>query len=134
MKKLLVCLLLSALPLLAQTDRGTITGTVTDPSARRVAGANVTIRSGATGVERLTKTNEAGVYTVTSLSTGAYQVTIEAEGFSRFLIDDVTLDVGQVRTMDAALSVAGTATQIEVADAGLSKSSVEIGGVIHGKQ
>jgi Carboxypeptidase regulatory-like domain len=134
MKRLFLFLLFSTLPLIAQTDRGTITGTVTDPSGRRVVGANVVLRSSATGVERLSKTNDAGVYTVTSLSTGTYQVTIEAGGFSRFQFDDVTLDVGQTRTMDATLSVAGNTTQIEVADAGLSKSSVEIGGVVQGKQ
>jgi hypothetical protein len=134
MKRLFLFLLLSALPLIAQTDRGTITGTVTDPSGRRLVGANVVLRSAATGLERLSKTNDTGVYTVTSLSTGTYQITIEATGFSRFRFDDVTLDVGQTRTMDATLSVAGNTTQIEVADAGLSKSSVEIGGVVQGKQ
>lgn len=134
MKRLFLFLLFSALSLIAQTDRGTITGTVTDPSGRRLVGANVLLRSAATGLERLSKTNDAGVYTITSLSTGTYQITIEATGFSRFRFDDVTLDVGQTRTMDATLSVAGNTTQIEVADAGLSKSSVEIGGVVQGKQ
>src|SRR5882757_1692287 len=76
MKKLpLLLLLLSATSLIAQTDRGTVTGTVTDPSGRRVMGASVMIKSLATGLERPAKTNEAGVYTATSLSTGDYQVT-----------------------------------------------------------
>src|SRR5215471_3125682 len=134
MKRLFLFLLFSALPLIAQTDRGTITGTVTDPSGRRLVSANVVLRSAATGLERVVKTNDAGVYTLTSLSTGIYQISIEATGFSRFRFDDVTLDVGQTRTLDATLAVAGSTTQIEVADAGLSKSSVEIGGVVQGKQ
>jgi Carboxypeptidase regulatory-like domain len=134
MKRLFLFFLLSALPLIAQTDRGTITGTVTDPSGKRVVGANVVVKSSSTGLERIGKTNDAGVYTMTSLSTGQYEVIIEADGFSQFRFDDVTLDVGQIRTMDAALSVAGSNVQVEVADAGLSKSSVEIGGVVQGQQ
>jgi hypothetical protein len=134
MKRLFLFLLLTVLPMFGQTDRGTITGTVTDPSGRRVVGAQVVIKSSSTGLERLGKTNDAGVYTVTSLSTGDYQVAIKADGFTAFQFDDVTLDVGQIRTMDAALSVAGGSVDVEVADAGLSKSSVEIGGVVHGKQ
>ncbi len=137
MKRLsLLLLLFSAIPLLAQTDRGTLTGTVTDPSGNRIAGAGVVVRSIATGVESLGKTNDAGVYTVTSLSTGSYEVTIQVNGFATFRFDSVALDVGQIRTLDAKLSVASTTTQIEVhdSDSGLAKSSVEIGGVVHGSQ
>jgi hypothetical protein len=134
MKKLLLLFLFTVLPLMAQTDRGTIAGVVTDPSGERVVGAKVVIKSNATDLERVVKTNGSGLYTVTSLSTGAYQIKIEAPGFSELLFNHVTLDVGQTRTMDAALSVSGGSTRIEVTDAGLSRSSVEIGGVVHGQQ
>jgi hypothetical protein len=137
MKKLSVMLLLlSAMSLLAQTDRGTLTGTVTDPSGRRVKDAIVVVKSNTTGVESLSKTDDAGVYTVTSLSTGSYVVSVQGDGFAAFRFQGVTLDVGQIRTLDAKLSVAGASTQIEVhdADSGLAKSSVEIGGVVHGSQ
>src|SRR3984885_13903888 len=137
MKKLSVMLLLlSAMSLLAQTDRGTLTGTVTDPSGRRGKDAIVVVKSNTTGVESLSKTDDAGVYTVTSLSTGSYVVSVQGAGFAAFRFQGVNLDVGQIRTLDAKLSVAGTSTQIEVhdADSGLAKSSVEIGGVVHGSQ
>jgi Carboxypeptidase regulatory-like domain len=137
MKRLsLLFFLFSAMTLVAQTDRGTITGTVTDSSRRRVEGAKVVVKSNTTGVETLSKTDDAGIYAVTSLSTGNYQVTIQGSGFETFRFDNVSLDVGQIRTLDAKLSVAGTTTQIEVhdPDSGLAKSSVEIGGVVHGSQ
>ena len=134
MKKLLVLFLLSALPLMAQTDRATITGTVTDPSGRRVVDANFEIISNDTGLARQAKTNEAGVYTLTSLNTGAYTVNIKAPGFTTFRVDALTLDVGQTRTLDAKLTVEGTITRIDVTDSGMSKSSAEIGGVVTGKQ
>jgi hypothetical protein len=125
---------MSALPLVGQTDRATITGAVTDPSGRRVAGADFEIVSKITGLARQTKTNEAGIYTLTSLNTGAYTVVIEAPGFTAFRVEDLTLDVGQTRTLDVKLSIEGGTTQIDVTDSGLSKSSAEIGGVVHGKQ
>jgi hypothetical protein len=136
MKRLFLLLLLFlAVPLVAQTDRGTLTGTVTDPSGRRIVGASLVVKSLATGVERMTTTNDAGVYVVTALSTGAYQVTVEAEGFTQVRFKSVSLDVGQTRTLDTKLSVFGGVTQMEVQpDSGLSKSSAEIGGVVHGQQ
>ena len=68
MKKFALFLLLfSTVSLLAQTDRGTLTGTVTDPSGRRIAGAKVVIKSLATNVERPTKTDGAGVYVMTGV-------------------------------------------------------------------
>jgi protocatechuate 3,4-dioxygenase beta subunit len=73
MKKLFFLMLLfSTQSLMAQTDRGTITGTVTDPSGRRIAGARVVIKSLAMNVERPTSTDGAGVYVMTSLGTGNY--------------------------------------------------------------
>ncbi len=69
MKRLLsfFLLLFLTLPLIAQTNDGTFTGTVTDPVSRRIVGANIVIKSLKTGVERTTRTNEAGVYTIPSL-------------------------------------------------------------------
>ncbi|HEY4047666.1 MAG TPA: carboxypeptidase regulatory-like domain-containing protein [Acidobacteriaceae bacterium] len=135
MKRLILFSLFLTLPLIAQTNDGTFTGTVTDPSGRRIVAANIVIKSLTTGVERPTKTNGAGVYTVTSVPTGSYQVTVDADGFTRLRFESVSLDVGQTRTLDAKLSLAGVSTQIEVQpDSGLSKSSGEIGGVVHGAQ
>ncbi|QHN02596.1 TonB-dependent receptor [Granulicella sp. WH15] len=134
MKKLFLLFLLSVLPALAQTDRASLTGSVTDPSGRRVVGAHLVITSENTDTQRLTDTNQAGAYTVSSLATGAYTVAINAPGFSPYVLEGVTLDVGQTRTLDAKLAIEGTSTQVEVLDSGLSKSSAEIGGVVHGKQ
>jgi hypothetical protein len=133
MKKLgALFLLFSAITVTAQTDRGTITGTVRDQSDRVIVGAHLTIRALSTGLEHKTVTDGAGVYVVTSLATGIYQVTVQSEGFALQQFNDVNLDVGQTRTLNAKLSVAGGVTQVEVTpDAGLSKSSAEIRGVFN---
>jgi hypothetical protein len=136
MKKVSVLLLLLwTVALTAQTDQGTMTGTVTDPSGRKIVGAHLVIKSLSTNVERTTTTNDTGIYVVTSLATGTYQVSVEAQGFAQLRFENVSLDVGQTRTVDARLTIAGVVTQVEVQpDAGLSRSSAEIGGVVNGKQ
>jgi uncharacterized phosphosugar-binding protein len=91
--------------MMAQTDRSTIRGTVTDPSGGRVVGALFVITSNKTGTSRETKTNEAGVFALTSLNTGSYKVSINAAGFSVYRVEDLTLDVGQAKTLDAQLSI-----------------------------
>jgi len=131
----LLLLLLPVLRLSAQTDRATLTGAITDASGARVAGAKIVLTSANTETRREAVTNKAGLYTLTSLSTGIYTVEVEAGGFAKYQVDDLTLDVGQTRTLDMKLAVAGESTQIDVSpDSGLSKSSAEIGGVVHGKQ
>lgn len=131
----LLLLLLPVLHLQAQTDRATLTGAITDALGARITGAKIVITSVTTDTRRETETNKAGVYTVTSLSTGTYTVEVEASGFAKYQVEGLTLDVGQTRTLDMKLAVAGESTQIEVSpDSGLSKSSAEIGGVVHGKQ
>ena len=57
----------------AQSDRGTITGTVTDPSNAVIGGASVTARNTATGIRATTTTSSAGDYTVPLLRAGAYR-------------------------------------------------------------
>ncbi len=81
MKKLWILLLCSVLPLFAQTDRATLTGTV-KASGARVASVDV-IMNLATGTESHTRTNGEGVYTLSSLATGSYKVNSSSPGLQR---------------------------------------------------
>ena len=136
MKKLwALFLVFSAITLMAQTDRATLTGTVRDPSDRVIVGANLIITDLASGVQRKTITDRSGVYVVTSLATGLYRVTVGAQGFTEVQFEDVNLNVGQTRTLDAKLPVAGGVTEVKVqAGSGLSQSDATIGGEFNGKQ
>jgi len=73
---LLALILLVAVNLSAQTFRGTILGTVTDPSGAVVAGAKVTVKNTGTGLERATETSGDGSYSLPELPIGAYNVTV----------------------------------------------------------
>ena len=60
---------------------GSIQGTVTDPSGAAIAGASVTAKNVATGVETARKSTEAGLFVLPLLIPGEYTVTVKATGF-----------------------------------------------------
>src|SRR5271155_2452555 len=84
--------LLSTAMLVGQTFRGTILGSVTDPSGAVIAGATVKLRNVATGLERTTTTSADGSYSVPELPIGTYSVTVTQTGFQTFVT------TGQVST------------------------------------
>src|SRR5882672_5859764 len=71
--------------LTAQTFRGTILGTVTDPTGAVVAGAQVKVRNASTGLERATVTSSDGSYSTPELPIGTYDVTVTQSGFQTFV-------------------------------------------------
>lgn len=120
----------------AQVDRATLSGTVSDPSGAKIAGAAVSVESSSTGLRRETLTSSAGAYQLPGLPVGAYTVTISKEGFSTVKSEQVVLGVGQSRTLDFQLSVGAVATAVEVSAAvtPLDEQSAEIGSVIGEQQ
>jgi hypothetical protein len=90
---------------------GSISGQVTDPSGRAVAGAAVTATNGATGASRTGKTNEGGFYSFPSLKVGTYNVTIDSSGFKTTRVEGVVVQVGQSMAANATLQI-GAATEI----------------------
>src|SRR5690349_14969623 len=65
----------------SQIGGASLNGTVTDPSGASVPNAKVTAANTATGLTRTTQTSDAGFYTFTGLPVGAYDVTVDAQGF-----------------------------------------------------
>ncbi len=132
-----LCLLfLLAGTLAAQTDRATLTGTVSDVSKTNVAGAKVTLKALATGIERVTISNTAGIYNFTSLSVGQYTAAIASPGFQTLELEPFSLEVGETRTLNANLNLSTVGINVQVTEAGtdLNQASAEIGGVIQGAQ
>ena len=111
---LLVFVLLAVAGLSAQTFRGTILGTITDPSGAVVAGAKVTAKNTGTGLERSTETSGDGSYSIPELPIGTYNVTISQQGFQTFVATGVTVDVATERRVDAALKTGEITTKVEV--------------------
>jgi hypothetical protein len=108
--------LLAAVPAFAQVDYATATlkGTVTDPTGAVISSATVTVANTATGLTKTTKTAADGSYQIPALPPGAYQVTIEASGFSREVVKGLALSVGQSAALDVHLKVGTFSDVIEV--------------------
>ncbi len=116
----------------AQSDRGTITGRVTDPSDSAIAGASVTIVNQETGLRTVTKTNATGNYAAGQLSVGRYEISIEFSGFRKYLRRDTPLNVAQTLTLNVALEVGQVDQQIEVTSAPplLESTTSDLGTVV----
>ena len=117
---LLAVLLVFASPslVLGQSDRGTITGTVTDPTGAVIAGATVTATNIGTAVSTQTKTTSAGDYTIPLLFAGRYDVTVEHPGLKKF-VQTVVLEVGQTIRVNAAMQIGQSTQTVQVSGQGM---------------
>src|SRR5215467_10186065 len=100
----------------AQVDYSTATlrGTVMDPQGAVVSGATVTVTNPSTGLTKSAKTGGAGAYRIPALPPGTYQVTIEAQGFSKEVAKGLELSVGQLLPYDVHLKVGSATETVEV--------------------
>ncbi len=97
-----------------QTDRGTITGTVTDESGAVVPGVAVTAVNTATGVATSATTNDVGLYTILNQPVGSYSVSFMKQGFKGLVRDGITVSVAQVVGLDAVLEVGAMSESVTV--------------------
>src|SRR6202521_4620563 len=133
LRLLVVFVLLSAAMLMGQTFRGTILGTVTDPSGAVVAGATVKVRNVATGLERTTATSADGSYAVPELPIGSYSVTVSLAGFQTAITSDVDVNVATERRVDVAFKTGQVSERVEVSGQELNNvetTSAELGGTL----
>src|SRR6266852_8613237 len=98
----------------AQSDRGSVSGIVTDPSGAGITGAIVTITNAAMGTQNSTVTTGAGDYTIPQLAAGKYSVTVVAPGFTTLVRNGITVSVGETARVDLILGVGEQKTTITV--------------------
>ncbi len=98
----------------AQSERGNITGSVTDPTGAHIANATVVVTNTATNTAQQVSTTNSGEYSVPNLSPGQYRVDVSTPGFRRYLQDGVTLTAGATVRIDAELQVGQISEAIEV--------------------
>ncbi len=100
----------------AQSDRGTITGTVTDPTGAVLANASLEARNTATGATFRAASTATGNYNLAQMPTGTYTLTVSASGFKTFVRQNIELPVAQTVRIDAALEVGSAAESVTVSD------------------
>ena len=103
-------LLVVALSLSAQTDRGTITGTIIDPAGAVVANAAIQARNTETGSVYQVASSATGNYTIPNLPTGMYELTVTVAGFKKFIRPGLIIQAAVPIRVDATLEV-GSATE-----------------------
>ena len=97
-----------------QEFRGTITGAVTDSSGAPVEGAKVILTSVERNIPTEAMTNSAGRYTLQSLLPGIYQLTVEKNGFKRFVHEKIVINSADKLGMDVMLQIGNLAEAITV--------------------
>jgi hypothetical protein len=102
-------------------SQGAATGdlrvTVKDPQGSLVTNATVTAQDQAKGLERSVTGNGQGDYRIALLPPGNYQLTVEAAGFAKTTVENVSITVGQAVDLPVALSVAGAQEVVNVSSA-----------------
>jgi hypothetical protein len=115
MNRLVAVALLSALSVFAQTNRGAITGTITDQSQSVVPGATITITNVGTNEVRRLTSGSSGAYTALDLDPVTYRVDVEMKGFKKSVVENVKVDTGTTTTVNVTLQAGAVDTQVTVA-------------------
>ncbi|HEY6943512.1 MAG TPA: carboxypeptidase-like regulatory domain-containing protein [Candidatus Acidoferrum sp.] len=109
-----------------------IRGTVTDPTGAVVPGVTLTAINRATGVSYSTTSQADGAYAFLQLQIGDYDVTAQKQGFTKFLLSKLHLDVNQVYALDVKMEVGqlSETVTVEASAVQVNTSSPQLGGVV----
>jgi len=105
---------LSAAALFAQSDRGSITGTVADATGALVPNARIVLTNTSTGSKSETVTTGTGNYTVLALPVGTYTLLIEQPGFSKYEQTNIQVQVAITTRVDVVLKVGAASDSVQV--------------------
>ena len=98
-----------------QTDRGSISGTVLDPTGAAVGGVQVTIIDSVTKVQYSGSiTNDRGVYEILNLPVGKYSLAYKRDGFKQVDRNGITVSAAQQVQVDVRLSVGAASETVTV--------------------
>jgi hypothetical protein len=127
---ILICLAGWAPSALAQTDRGTITGTVLDPAGAVIAGAQLEARNTATGAVYAAASSATGNYSIPQLPAGTYELSVTMPGFKKYVRTDIVITVASTVRVDPQLEV-GAATESVTVTAEAAQLKTESGELSH---
>src|SRR5579864_1947963 len=111
---LAVGVILSVLPIQAQVDTGSITGTVTDPSGAVVSGAKVTLTNEGTAAALAVTTGSDGSYTFSPVKIGSYKIEATAQGFKTITQSNIVVNVSANVLVNLKLQTGSVTETVEV--------------------
>ncbi len=107
-----------------EPHKGSVSGTVTDPSGAVVPGATVTIKN-STGFNQTGKSDSKGVYAINGIPPGSYDISVAAPGFKAFAAPGVSVPAGDVLPLDASLEAGGGQEEVNVNAGGAAEIETE---------
>ncbi len=102
---------------MAQSYRARVQGIITDQTEAVIAGAKVTLLNVATGVQVVRESSETGLYLFDFVEPGSYTLTVEATGFSKFIQENIVVQMRGDVTVDASLKPGAVLESITVSEA-----------------
>ena len=120
----------------AQTNYGTVVGTVTDNTGAQIPGAQVTLKNTGTNAILTTKSGNGGTYSFFNLVPGTYSVAVVNPGFKGFTQTQVDVTIGGTARVDASLAAGNVSETVTVSATTpeLHTDSATLDGVIEGRQ
>jgi hypothetical protein len=112
--KIPVLLFLGAAGGLAQSNLASVSGVISDAQGAVMQGARVTMINAQTGVPAHAASNDAGFYAIPNLAVGTYTLTVEREGFRRYVREGMALSTGQTLGLDVKMEVGALAETVTV--------------------
>jgi Carboxypeptidase regulatory-like domain len=102
------------MPVFAQSNYGSIAGTVADSSGAAIADAQVTLSNISTTEKRAQPSGPDGLYSFVNLQPGEYRIDVEKQGFKRSAHPAITVEVGQTARIDVTLQIGDVSQTVEV--------------------
>jgi hypothetical protein len=114
LKLILVLALLSTLTVVGQSNKGSITGTVSDSGGGVVAGATVTITNLGTNQAQTLTTSEQGSFSLNNLDPVLYSVSVESKGFKKAVVESIKVDTASISTANVTLQIGEIGERVEI--------------------
>ena len=118
----LVFPLLFGVSLSAQSDTGTLSGRITDPSGAPIADVLVIASNTDLGFIVTTRSNDSGIYVVPDLHPGSYEVTVEKAGFRKVVLTNLTVEVQDALSRNFEMQIGPVTETITVSSGEIDTS------------
>lgn len=130
-------LVILSIPSRLRAQTASIGGTITDATGAAVPNAKVTVQNVDTGEARAAQTDEAGIYRITNLNPGVYDVRMEHPNFNPAFYSKIQLSVDQVITLNSKLTVGLQQVTVRVTGesvAPIDLNDAQIGNLVDSRQ
>jgi hypothetical protein len=99
---------------IAQSSKGIVVGTITDPAGAAISGGAVKVTNTSTNVSRETVSASEGTFRLDAVDPGAYKVEVKADGFKAAVRDNVIVAAAQITDTSFTLEVGGVGEVVNV--------------------